>query len=147
MKKMTLLLAGAAAATWLLAGCTTVETTSKFNNISLYTGNNEKAIAHIHARITGIYIFGLPFVVGSAAGDGKCAFFMNTQKDEHVVNLLTREAKSKGASRLANLNTSYSEDFIFANMISKRTFQGDGIAVQTKQDAVAFAAQEFEKAP
>lgn len=146
MKKLTLFVMAAVLGS-VLAGCTTVETTSKFNNISLYTGTGEKAIAHIHARITGIYIFGLPFIVGSAAGDGKCAFFMNTQKDEHVVNLLTREAKSKGASRLANLNTSYSEDFIFANMISKRTFQGDGIAVQTKQDAVAFAAQEFEKAP
>ena len=76
----------ALAAIAVLSGCTSVESTQKFNGLGL-GGKEEKAVCLTHVTMTGFYFFGLPIIVGSAAEDGKSAVFMDTLKAEHAVAL------------------------------------------------------------
>ena len=141
MKKSIFYVALAAIA--VLSGCTSVESTQKFNGLGL-GDNEEKAVCLTHVTMTGFYFFGLPIIVGSAAEDGKSAVFMDTLKAEHAVALLTREAKSRGAARVSNVVVNYNDIPILLPFMSHRIYQASGVGVRTKKEAVRNAQTEFE---
>ncbi len=127
------------------AGCTTVDSTQKFNAMNL-AADNEMAVCHTFVSIPGYFFLGLPIFVGSAAGDGKTAMFMNTPTNENVVHLLTREAKGKGATKLINVQTSMSDtSLLFPPFCSKRVMQASGTGVAPK-GAAARPYTEYEMA-
>jgi len=86
--KKSLIVAGTAFVLAVLTGCTTVESTQKFNAMGLGTPN-EKAVGHTYVEIPGVFLFGLPIVTGSPAGDGEWTMFHWTLNSENAVYLLT----------------------------------------------------------
>ncbi len=130
----------------LLAGCTTVESTQKFNALGLGTPN-EKAVCHTYVEIPGVFLFGLPIVVGSPKGDGEWTMFQWTLNSENAVYMLTKEAKSKGAARVINVNVSSTTDTVFPPFVSYRKFMASGTGVRSRSAAVNNAARQYDMAP
>ena len=130
----------------LLAGCTTVESTQKFNALGLGTPN-EKAVCHTYVEIPGVFLFGLPIVVGSPKGDGEWTMFQWTLNSENAVYMLTKEAKSKGAARVINVNVSSTTDTVFPPFVSYRKFMASGTGVRSRGAAVSNAARQYDMAP
>ena len=127
MKKMFVLCGALVAA--LLSGCSTVESTQKFNALGLGTPN-EKAVCHTYVQISGVFLFGLPIVVGSPKGDNEWTMFQWTLNDENVVYMLTKEAKSKGAARVNSVTVSHTHDTVFPPFVSYQTIQASGVGVR-----------------
>ena len=127
MKKMFVLCGALVAA--LLSGCSTVESTQKFNALGLGTPN-EKAVCHTYVQISGVFLFGLPIVVGSPKGDNEWTMFQWTLNDENVVYMLTKEAKSKGAARVNSVTVSRTHDTVFPPFVSYQTIQASGVGVR-----------------
>ncbi len=131
MKKMLtwFMVAGMVCVTFL-SGCTTVESTQKFNAINVCNTASERAVCQSHVVMTGWYLFWcIPLFVGSAAGDGKCSMFQDTLTTENVMSLLTREVKSKGATRLLNVNVESSSS-TFLLILSSCQIQASGTGVR-----------------
>ena len=129
-----------------LAGCTTVESTQKFNAMGLGTPH-EKAVCQSYVEISGFFFFGLPILVGSPKGDGEWTVFQWTLNNENAVYLLTREAKSKGAARVINVTVSKTSDSLILPFLSRKTVQASGTGVRSKSAAVSSAARQFDQAP
>lgn len=107
MKKVTYLLAVLALV--ILTGCTTVLSTTNFKTMTVGESRKEP-VAHVHVRITGVYLFGfIPLLCGSRAGDGKTSFFQDNCTVENVVNLACKEARGEGGNNILNLVTDYTE--------------------------------------
>ena len=107
MKKVTCLLAVFALV--ILTGCTTVLSTTNFKTMTVGESRKEP-VAHVHVRITGVYLFGfIPLLCGSRAGDGKTSFFQDNCTVENVVNLACKEARGEGGNNILNLVTDYTE--------------------------------------
>ncbi|MBQ6352234.1 MAG: hypothetical protein IJJ28_03080 [Lentisphaeria bacterium] len=131
----------------LLSGCTTVESTQKFNAMGLGTPH-EKAVCHTYVEIPGVFLFGLPIVVGSPKGDGEWTAFQWTLNNENAVYMLTKEAKSKGAARVINVNVRRTHDqLIWFPFLSYDTFQASGTGVRSRGAAVNQAARQYDMAP
>lgn len=111
------------------AGCTSVDATRKFNMVNVNPGGSQP-VCQIHVKMTGFYFFGLPVVVGSAAGDGKCAFFMNNLNNTNAISLLTKEARRHGAGGVTGLSTGSSESYLILPFLSMRQMEASGVAVQ-----------------
>ena len=144
MKKM-MLCAIAAATAAVFTGCTTVESTQKFNRMGLGTPN-EKAVCHTFVEIPGYYFFGLPVFVGSTKGDGEGTVFRNNLTAENAIYLLTKEAKMRKAARVVNVQVHSTESFIFFG-ICRRTIQASGTGVRTRGSALDNAAREYDSQP
>ena len=129
----------------VFTGCTTVESTQKFNRMGLGTPN-EKAVCHTFVEIPGYYFFGLPIFVGSTRGDGTGTVFRNNLTAENAIYLLTKEAKMRKAARVVNVQVSSSESFIFFG-ICRRTIQASGTGVRTRGSALDNAAKESDSQP
>ena len=129
----------------VFTGCTTVESTQKFNRMGLGTPN-EKAVCHTFVEIPGYYFFGLPIFVGSTRGDGTGTVFRNNLTAENAIYLLTKEAKMRKAARVVNVQVSSSENFIFFG-ICRRTIQASGTGVRTRGSALDNAAKEYDSQP
>ena len=129
MKKVFVLCGVLVAA--LLSGCSTVESTQKFNALGLGTPN-EKAVCQTYVRISGVFLFGLPIVVGSPKGDNEWTMFQWTLNNENVVYMLTKEAKSKGAARVNNVTVSRTHDTVFPPFVTYQTIQASGVGVRLK---------------
>ncbi len=142
MKKI--LLAGAVAAIFGMTGCTTVESTQKFNAVSLGDGT-EKAVCQTYVKMSALYFCGLPIVSGSTRGDGCCTAFRYNLNNENIIYLLTKEAKSKGASRLINVSVSEDNDYSYL-IFQVRSIQASGTGVCSRDAAVRQAAKEFDNA-
>ena len=143
--KKTFLLTMAAITAAVFTGCTTVESTQKFNRMGLGTPN-EKAVCQTFVEIPGYFFFGLPIVVGSTKGDGTWTMFRNNLTAENAVFLLTKEAKARRAARVVNVHVSGTDSFIFFGL-SRRTIQASGTGVRTKGAALDNAAQEYDNQP
>ena len=134
----------AAALVLAFAGCTTVESTQKFNAMGLGTPN-EKAVCHTYVEIPGVFLFGLPIVTGSPAGDGEWSFFRWSLNCENAVYLLTKEAKSKGAARVINVNVRRTHSqLIWFPFLTYNTFQASGTGVRSKSAAIRNAARQYD---
>ena len=127
MKKSICMWCGALALA--LAGCTTVESTQKFNAMGLGTPH-EKAVCHTYVEIPGVFLFGLPIVVGSPKGDGEWTVFHWTLNNENAVYMLTKEAKSKGAARVINVTVGRTHDTLLLPFLSYQTIQASGVGVR-----------------
>ena len=145
MKKTLLLLIVAAVTAAFFAGCTTVESTQKFNRVSLGSGN-EKAVCQTFVEIPGYFFFGLPIFVGSTKGDGTWTMFRNNLTTENAVYLLTKEIKDRRAARAVNVHVSSTDSFVFFGLY-RRTIQASGTGVRTRGSALDTAAQEFDRQP
>ena len=137
--------AAAALIAAVFTGCTTVESTQKFNRMGLGTPN-EKAVCHTFVEIPGYYFFGIPVFVGSTRGDGTGTFFRNNLTAENAIYLLTKEAKMRKAARVINVQVNSSESFIFFG-ICRRTIQASGTGVRTRGSALDNAAREYDREP
>lgn len=137
----------AAAAVMLLSGCTTVESTQVFNRMGLGTPN-EKAVCHTYVEIPGLFIFGLPIITGSPAGDGEWSMFRGNLTARNAVYLLTKEAKERKAARVINVQVHTTETVVFPlPYISMRTIQASGTGVHTKGAALESTAEEYDRKP
>lgn len=143
MKKF--LLAGALAATIGFTGCTTIESTQKFNAISLGDGA-EKAVCQSYVKMSALYFFGLPIVSGSTSGNGGWTMFRYNLTTENAMYLLTREAKSKGAARLTNVNVSQKYDFSYL-IFQYHMIEASGTGLRSRDAAVRQAAKDFDNEP
>ena len=137
-KKIVILVAAAV----LFAGCTNIESTQKFNAVNLGT-NDEKAVCQTFVEMTGLYFFGLPIVVGSAKGDGQCAFFRYNLTNENIVYLLTRAVKSHGANRMINVSVRSSSSWVILPGLSYCNMQGSATGLRSKRAAIKQVQQEF----
>ena len=130
MKKV-FVLCGVLAAV-LLSGCSTVESTQKFNALGLGTPE-EKTVCQTYVEIPGVFLFGLPIVVGSPRGDREWTMFQWTLNNENAVYMLTREAKAKGAARVANVTVSRThETLLLLPFLSYQTVQASGVGVRLR---------------
>ena len=129
--KKGLVLCGVLAAAVLLSGCSTVESTQKFNALGL-GGPNEKSVCQTYVRISGLFFFGLPIIVGSPKGDNEWTMFQWTLNNENVVYMLTKEAKSKGAARVINVTVSRTHDTLLIPFWTFQTIQASGVGVRVK---------------
>ncbi len=129
-KSLVSLFAAAVAGVVLMSGCTTVESTQKFNAVNVCNTSSERPVCQTHVVMTGYYFLGLPTLVGSAAGDGKASIFQNTLTTENVMSLLTREVKAKGATRLLNVQVQSSSQSMLLPFFSERSIQASGTGVR-----------------
>ena len=141
MKKTALSLA--AAAGLLLAGCTSIESTQNFNGVACGT-ETEKAACQTLIQIPGFYFFGLPIITGGL-GDGKVAFFTFTQTTDNAVWLMTKEVKSKGATRLINQHMSVTESYIPFPFVSKKILNFSATGVRSAGAAPRRTADSLDR--
>ena len=148
MKKSLFAVAGAAALSLsvFLTGCTTVESTQKFNRMGLGTPN-EKAVCQTYVEISGLFFLGLPIFVGSPHGDGEWTMCRYNLTAENVTYLLTREAKSRKAARVVNVNINRTKNIMMMGLMTYETIQASGTGVRTRGAAIDNAAREFDSQP
>ena len=138
LKKLSALFAAAL----LFTGCTTVDSTQKFNAVELGT-KEEKAVCQTYVEISGCCLFGLPLIVGSAKGDGQFTFFRFNLTNENVVFLLTRAVKAHGATRMINVHVNTTSNPTMFPFLSINTIQGSATGVRSKSAAIKQVQQEF----
>ncbi len=136
----------ATAAALLLAGCTTVESTQKFNAVALGT-DKDKAVCQSFVKLSGFFFCGLPVIVGSTKGDGSCTAFRYNLTTENAVFLLTKEAKSKGATKLNNVQVNYTTDNILLPIFTYETVQASGTGIRNREAAMQQAAENYDSLP
>ena len=127
----------------LAGGCTSVQSTQKFNALDLASGN-EKAVCQSYVEIPGLFFLGIPLVVGSAKGDGGITCFRYNLTAENAVYLLTREAKSRGAARMLNVQVSSTHNHLLLPGFTYSTIQASGTGVTDRRTAMRQAADEFD---
>ena len=135
----------AVAAACLFAGCTSIESTQNFNGLACGT-STEKATCQILIQIPGFYFLGLPIVSGDLA-DGKFTFFTYTQTTDNAVWMLTKEAKSKGATRLINQNILVTETYVPFPFVSKKIMNISATGVRSRSAAVRQARENYDREP
>lgn len=143
MKKTFAAIAIAAISGTIFTGCTCIESTQKFNAIQLGT-QNEKHICQSYVKIPGYFFCGLPIIVGSAKGDGQSTMFRYNLTTENVMYLLTKEVKSKGASRLINVTVSTTEQDLLLPFFSYKTIQASGTGVGSRRAAIRQAENAYD---
>lgn len=126
-----------------ISGCTTIESTQKFNAIQLGTPN-EKHVCQSFVQIPGYFFLGLPLIVGSTKGDGQMTFFRYNLTTENAMYLLTKEAKSKGASRLINVSVHMTEQPMMIPFMSYRTVQASGTGIGSRKAAIRNAESAYD---
>ncbi|MBR7139516.1 MAG: hypothetical protein IKD44_08215 [Lentisphaeria bacterium] len=142
MKKSLLSLA---AAGLLFAGCTSIESTQNFNGLACGTPT-EKATCQILIQIPGYYFIGLPIITGGLA-DGKFTFFTYTQTTDNAIWMLTKEAKSKGATRLINQNLVMMESYVPFPFVSKKILNVSATGVRSRSAALRNARESYDREP
>jgi hypothetical protein len=66
--------------------------------------SEEQPVAHLSARVGGIYLFYyLPIVTGDSEQADSVRFFRNEPDVDRVVHMVTRKSKELGATRLTDL--------------------------------------------
>ena len=129
------------AAMLLFTGCTTIESTQKFNAVDLGSGE-DKAICQTFVEIDGIFFCGIPLIVGSARGDGQFTFFRPNLTNENVVYLLTRAVKSHGATRMTNVQVNSHTIPVFL-LLTYRSMQGSATGLRGKSAVMRQVKSEF----
>lgn len=147
MKKIVALLCGSAAVLGLLAGCTSVDSTQKFNQVKLTDLNGGKAVCQTLVEIPCYTFWGIPILGGSASGSGKMAMFQNNADTESVMHLLTQEIRSKDGTRAINVQTVAYEMPALLGLFTKRVMQASGTGVSVRGEVVRRAGQDFDQIP
>ena len=83
-------------------GCSSLTVVRELNN-QRFT-SEEQPIAHLSARVGGIYLFYfIPLVTGNSEEADNIRFFRNEPDVERVVHMVTRKSKELGATHLTDL--------------------------------------------
>lgn len=146
MKKFAALCFCGAAALAMLSGCTSVESTQKFNGLGL-SDRADKAVCHTFVEIPCYTFWGIPIIGGSAAGSGKISIFQNNADVESAMHLLTSEIRSKNGARVINAQTFMIEQPALLGLLTKRVMQASGTGVRTRTEARDRALQQFDQEP
>ncbi len=100
-----------------LTACTSIETSKNFNGLGMTTARS-KPVAHINARISGVFLFdAFPLFCGSVNNIDKVAAFVNTVSMDNALGLLTRHARGLGATKLVNLNSYYQTHWLWYTIL------------------------------
>ena len=131
MKKRALMMFAAVVMAFAITGCTSVEISKKFNGLGLTT-NRSKPIAHINARVYGVFLFdAFPMFCGSVNNTDKVAAFTNTVSLNNTLGLATRRARGIGATKFVNVNSYYYSHWLWYTLILwERQMQVSGTAVK-----------------
>ena len=97
------ILVGLAVLTLLSAvGCSSLTIVTELNNQRFTL--DEQPVAHLSARVGGIYLFYyIPLVTGDSEQTDRIRFFRDEPDVERVVHMVTRKSKELGATRLTDL--------------------------------------------
>jgi hypothetical protein len=97
------ILVGLAVLTLLSAvGCSSLTVVTELNNQRFTL--DEQPVAHLSARVGGIYLFYyIPLVTGDSEQTDRIRFFRHEPDVERVVHMVTRKSKELGATRLTDL--------------------------------------------
>ena len=90
----------------IFSGCSTIETTSRFNGRQL-SASDSTPVAHVHADIWGIYIFNWPLITGSPNKIGDITFFKNTVTVNDVIAMVINESKELDATKIIDLQSDW----------------------------------------
>lgn len=77
------------------AACSSVQIATVLNKQALTADPNCESVGHIHGKIWGVYLLGLPLFSGSSVEAGKSALFTDTVTVNNAVDLVTKEAKNR----------------------------------------------------
>ncbi|MDR0931953.1 MAG: hypothetical protein LBM70_02905 [Victivallales bacterium] len=146
MKKQLMQCLCGATVLLILSGCTSVESTQKFNGMGL-SDREDKAVCHTFVEIPCFTFWGLPIIGGSASGSGKVALFQDNTDVESAIHLLTSEIRSKNGARVINAQTFLSERSVLLGIFTKRVMQASGTGVRTRSEAGERAMQQFDQEP
>ncbi|MCK4982910.1 MAG: hypothetical protein KAS17_08305 [Victivallaceae bacterium] len=117
MKKRTLMMFAGIVMAFALTACTSIETSKNFNGLGMTTARS-KPVAHINARISGVFLFdAFPLFCGSVNNIDKVAAFVNTVSMDNALGLLTRHARGLGATKLVNLNSYYQTHWLWYTIL------------------------------
>ena len=115
MKKKQLLLGALAGGLLALCGCSSVQVAKAedLNGMKLTTTGS--TVAHVAASNCGLYLLWIPLITGDSEAAGGVSFLGDDPVSAPAVTgLVTREAKSLGASRTTDLvSLNSSAGFIF----------------------------------
>ncbi len=131
MKKRMLIMLAALVMGFVITGCTSLETSKNFNGLGL-TANRSKPIAHVNARVFGVFLFdAFPLFCGSVNNTDKVAAFTNTVSLENAMGLATRRARGIGATKFVNVNSYYYSHWLWYTLILwERQMQVSGTAIK-----------------
>ncbi len=117
MKKRTLILFAGIIITFAVTGCSSIECSKNFNGLGV-TANHSQPIAHINARVYGVFLFDFfPMFCGSVNNVDKTAAFINTVSLNNSLGLVTRHARSLGATKLVNINSYYDSRWLWYTIL------------------------------
>jgi hypothetical protein len=117
MRKRALTMCAALASLLVFSGCSSLETTKNFNGMDV-TARRTQPIAHINARVNGVFLFdALPFFCGSVNHVDKVAAFVNTVSLNNTMGLVSREARGLGATKLVNVQSYYESIWMWYTLI------------------------------
>lgn len=131
MKKCTFVLCAAFAVVFVFSGCSSLEVTKNFNGMNL-TERRSQPIAHINARVNGVFLFdAFPLFCGSVNHVDKVASFVNTVSLDNTMGLVTREARGMGATKLVDTTSYYYSRWLWYTLILwKRQMQVSATALK-----------------
>lgn len=129
MIKKTVMILAAALMVAGFTACSSVETATNLNNISLSANGSDTTLAHLNGQVWGVYFLNLlPIFSGSTAKPGNTEAFRDTVKVENAVRMITKKAASLDATRLIDL---YSEKTNYCFILfSVKTIDVSGNAVK-----------------
>ena len=111
-----------------LTACSSMETASNLNNVSLSSNGNDTSIAHLNGEVWGVYFVNrLPLFTGNTAKVGRCEVFKDTVKVENAVRMVTKKAASLDATRLTDVASSRNCYWFFPFTIKVVEVSGNAI--------------------
>ena len=111
-----------------LTACSSVETASNLNNVSLSVNGNDTTIAHLNGEVWGVYLVNLlPLFTGNTAKVGRCEVFKDTVKVENAVRMVTKKAANLDATRLTDVVSTRNCYWLFPFAIKVVEVSGNAI--------------------
>ena len=119
MLKKALLTAAAASLALVFTGCSSFQTATNLNGVQLSTDPSRTAVAHVHAEIWGVYIFGsIPIFTGSTIMPERCAMFEDNVTIPRTIGMATKLTKARlNAQYLDALQSESSSCWLFPTLI------------------------------
>jgi hypothetical protein len=115
--KRALLLLVAIGAAFVITGCSSLETTRKFNGLGVAPARTQP-IAHINSDIWGCFLLNsIPIFCGSVNSAGKMAAFTDTATVDNAMLMATRRARGIGASKFIDINSKVESRWLWYTLI------------------------------
>ena len=118
MKKRAFILFAGVVMAMVITGCSSLETSQNFNGLAVTDSKTTKPIAHINARVYGIFLFdAVPLFCGSVNSVNKSAAFIDTVNVNNTLGMVAREARGLGATKLINVNSYYQSYWLWYTLL------------------------------